>query len=68
MTLNQTACIPKELLPGKPFKLFDGTSKLLTVPPVDTKSRQNYFSFQERFSYNTELNEIMNFSGFTQAY
>ena len=61
--------IPKELLPGKLFKLFDGAGKLLTVPPVVSKSRQNYFSFQETFSYNTELaGEIMNFSGFTQAY
>ena len=25
---------PKELLPGKPFKLFDGAGKLLTVAPV----------------------------------
>ena len=67
MTLNSNG-IPKELLPGKPFKLFDGADKLLTVPPVVSKSRQNYFSFQETFSYNTELNQIMNFSGFTQAY
>ena len=60
--------IPKKLLPGKPFKLFDGADKLLTVPPVVSKSRQNYFSFQETFSDNTELNQIMNFPGFTQAY
>ena len=43
--------IPKELLPGKPFKLFDGAGKLLTGAPVVRKSRQNYFSFQETFSY-----------------
>ena len=60
--------IPKELLPGQPFKLFDGAGKLLTVAPVVTKSRQNYFSFQETFSYNTEFDESMNFSGFTQTY
>ena len=60
--------IPKELLPGQPFKLFDGAGKLLTVSPVFTKSRQNYFSFQETFSYNTEFDESMNFSGFTQTY